>query len=175
MFSETSCFLYDPNVCNLISGLLWLFQIHLVHLEVLQFKYCWSLSLRDFEHSLTSIWYEYNNTVVWIFLSFTFWIEIKTHLFPPSPLATAEFSKLAHVECSTLAALSFSISYSSAGIPLSLLSSFAIMLPEATATYSQDVWIQVSYLQHLGYLGHYLVDVFFCVFLLTLFNLFCFC
>ena len=51
-----------------------------------------------------------------------------------SPLATAEFSKYWHIECSTFTASSFRIWNSSAGIPSPPLALFIVMLPKAHLT-----------------------------------------
>ena len=66
-FSGIPCFFYDPtDAGNLISGsctfsksslYIWQFSVH-----VLQ-----KLSLKDFEHNLTSMWNECNCMVVWTF------------------------------------------------------------------------------------------------------------
>ena len=47
-----------------------------------------------------------------------------------SPVATAEFSKYWHIECSTFTASSFRIWNSSAGIPSPPLALFTVMLPK---------------------------------------------
>ena len=86
VFLEFPCFLYDPmNVGNLISGssafskpslYLWKFSVHIL------FK----TSLRDFEHSLASMWNEHKYTVVWTSLAFPFFgIGMKTDLFQWEP------------------------------------------------------------------------------------------
>ena len=133
-FSETPCFLYDPtNVCNLISGF-YGFSKSTLYTWKFSVQILLKPSLKDFEHNLTSTWDEYNKTVVWRFLALTFFgIGTKTHLFQSCGHCWV-FQICSHVECSTLAVLYFSISYRSSGIPLSLLSLFAIMFPEAHLT-----------------------------------------
>ena len=64
---EFPCFLYGPaNVGNLISGSsafsepsqnIWKFSVHILLKP----------SLKDFEHSLASMWNQCNCTVIWMF------------------------------------------------------------------------------------------------------------
>ena len=72
VFLELSCFFDDPtDVDNLISGSsafskfsldIWKFTVHIVLKP----------GLENFEHYLTSIWYECNYAVVWAFFGITF-------------------------------------------------------------------------------------------------------
>ena len=72
VFLEFFCFFYDPvDVGNLISGSsvfsesilhIWNFSVH----ELL------TLTLKDFEHNLASMWNECNCTVIWTFFGIAF-------------------------------------------------------------------------------------------------------
>ena len=67
LFLEFPCFLYDPtDVGNLTFGssafsksilCIWMFLVHVLL----------KLSLKDFEHNLTSMWNEYNCALIWTF------------------------------------------------------------------------------------------------------------
>ena len=77
VFLEFPCFFYDPtNIGNLISHpsafsksslYIWNFSVHVLLKP----------SLKDFEHTLATIWNEYNCSAVWTF----FGIGMKTDLF----------------------------------------------------------------------------------------------
>ena len=72
VFSELSCFLYDPmNVGNLISGssafsklslYIWKFSVHVLLKP----------GLKDFEHNHDNMWNEHNCTIVWGFFGIAF-------------------------------------------------------------------------------------------------------
>ena len=85
--------------------------------------------LKDFEHNLTSVWNECNYTVVWTFLALSlFGIGKKNDLFQSCDHCWV-FQICWHVECSTLAAASFRIFNSSAGIfHLHLLCSYTVLI-----------------------------------------------
>ena len=92
-------------------------------------------------------------------------------------MATAVFQICWHLECSTLAAASLRTWNSSAGIPSPSLALFVVMLPKAHLTshsrLSGSRWVIIpSWLP--GYWEFFFV-LFFCVFLLPLLNVTCFC
>ena len=72
VFLELSCFFDDPaNVGNLISGSsafsktslnIWKFMVHILLKP----------GLENFEHYFTSIWYECNCAVAWVFIGIAF-------------------------------------------------------------------------------------------------------
>ena len=117
VFLEFPCFLHDPtNVGILISGSpaylkpRMYISMFLVHVLL-------KASLKDFEHNLGSTWNECN--CMWFEHSMSllfFGIEMKTDLFHTGGHCWV-FQICWHVECSTLAAASFRIWNSSAGIP----------------------------------------------------------
>ena len=117
VFLEFPCFLYDPkSVGNLISGspafskpslYIWKFSVHVL----LKF------SLKDFEHNLASMWNKHNCMVTWKFSGISLlWIGMKTDLLQSCGYCWV-FQICWHIECCTLAAASFRIWNSSAGIP----------------------------------------------------------
>ena len=67
-----------------------------------KFTYCWSLSLKDFEHYLTSIRNEHNCIVAWMSFSIAFIWDWNRKLTFSIPGATAEFSKFVCVLGSAL-------------------------------------------------------------------------
>ena len=97
VFLELSCFFYDPvDVGNLISGFsvfsksslyIWKFLVHALLKR----------SLKDFEHYFASMWNECNCTVVGTFFGIAFLWDWNEKLTFSSPMATAEFSKLAAI------------------------------------------------------------------------------
>ena len=98
-----------------------------------QFMYCWSLAWRILSITLlacemSAIVQEFEHSLVCPSLG----LEWKLTFF--SPVATAEFSKYWHIECSTFTASSFRIWNSSAGIPSPPLALFIVMLPKAHLT-----------------------------------------
>ena len=66
-------------------------------------------------------------SILWDCLS----LQLEWKLIFSSPVATAEFSKYWHIECSTFTASFFRIWNSSTGIPSPLLALFAVMLSKA--------------------------------------------
>ena len=94
-----------------------------VHLEVL-IHMLLKPSLKNFEHSLPSMWNEWNCTVIWTFFSIAFLgIEMKINLFQSCGHCWV-FQICWHIECSTFSASSFRIWNSSARIPSPLLPSY---------------------------------------------------
>ena len=124
---EFPCFLWDTtNVGNLISGSsafskssFWIFSVHVML----------TLSLKDFQHYLASMWNKSNWVVVEHSLALIFFeIEMKTDFFQPCGQCFV-FQIYWHMECSTLTALSFRILSNSAGIPSPPLTLLVVMLP----------------------------------------------
>ena len=64
------------------------------------FTYCWNLAWRIFEHYFASVWDECNYAVVWGFFGIAFLWDWNKNWPISSPVASAEFSKLAGSECS---------------------------------------------------------------------------
>ena len=94
-----------------------------VHLEVL-IHMLLKPSLKNFEHSLPSMWNEWNCTVIWRFFGIAFLgIEMKINLFQSCGHCWV-FQICWHNECSTDTASPFRISNSSARIPSPLLPSY---------------------------------------------------
>ena len=97
VFLELSCFFYDPvDDGNLISGSsafsksslsIWEFSVHIMLKP----------SLENFEHYFASVWNEYNCEEVWTFFGIAFLWDWNENWPFPSPVATAEFSKLAGI------------------------------------------------------------------------------
>ena len=115
-----------------------------------QFMYCWSLPWRIFEHYFASMWDECNCAVVWTFLALPFFgTGMKTDLFLSCGPCWI-FQICWHIEYSTLAAASFSILNSSAGIPSPPLALF--MLPKAH-------WLHTSECLAVGEWPHHCCDL----------------
>ena len=98
------------------------------------FTYCWSLAWRNL--SITLLACEMSAIVPWFehFLSLLFfWIGMKIDLFQSYDHCWV-LQICWHIECNTFTASSFRIWNSSAGIPLSLLALFIVMLPKAHLT-----------------------------------------
>ena len=114
-FSGTLYFDDPTDVGNLISSSsafsksslnIWKFMVDVLlkpGLENFELKH----SLKDFKHNLASMWHESNCTVVWAFFGIAFLWDWNENL--SSSVATAEFSKFANIECSTLTASAFKI------------------------------------------------------------------
>ena len=142
-----------------------------------RFTYCWSLACRIL--SITIVRCEMS-TIVWYFeysLALPFFgIVMKTDRFQSCGHCWV-FQIYWHIECSTLTASSFRIWNSSVGLPSPSLSLFIVMLPKAPLTlYSRmsgSRWV-ITLLWLSGSWRYFFVQ-FFCVFLLPLLNLFCFC
>ena len=85
-------------------------------------------SLEDFEHDLASMWNECNCAVVWTFFGIALvWIGMKSDFFQSCSHCWV-FQICWHIECSTLATLSFRIWSSSSGTPSPPLALFVVML-----------------------------------------------
>ena len=133
-FWNFSCLFSDPaDVGNLISDssafskfslYIWKFLVHILLRP----------SLEDFEHYLASMWNECNCMVVWHSLALPFFVTgMKTDHFQSRGHCWV-FQICWRIECSTLTASSLKIWNSSAGIPLSPVSLFIVMLPKAHFT-----------------------------------------
>ena len=93
VFLEFPCFFYDPmDVGNMVFGssslcksslYIWNFLVHILLKP----------SLKDFEHSFASVWNEFNCAVVWNIFRIAFLWNWNFS----SPVATAEFSKVAGI------------------------------------------------------------------------------
>ena len=152
-FLEFSCFFYDPRkVDNLISGSsafsksilsIWKFLGHILLKP----------NLEDFEHYLASKWNEYNCTGIWTFSGIAFGIRMKTDLFQSCGRCWA-FHVCWCIECCTLAAASFRIWKSSAGIPSPPLALFTVMLPKPTWLRTPGCLALGEWPHHHDYLGH---------------------
>ena len=134
VFLELSCFFNDPaNVGNLISGSSAFSKTSLSIWKVTVHD-CWSLVWRIL--SITLLACE-TSTIVWEFehsLALPFFgIGMRTDLFQSRGHCWV-FQVCWHIECSTFTASSFRISNSLAGIPLSPLALFVLMLPKAHLT-----------------------------------------
>ena len=120
------------DVNNLISGssafsksslIILKFTVHLL----------WKPGLENFEHYFASVrWVQLCSSlnILWHCLS----LGLEWKLTFSSPVATAEFSKFAGIECSTFKASSFRIWNSSARILSPPLALFVVMLPKAHLT-----------------------------------------
>ena len=134
VFLELSCFFHEPaDVGNLISGSsafpttslnIWKFTVHVLLKP----------GLENFEHYFTSLWDEYNCTVVWAFFGIAFlWDWNENRPFPVLwPLLS--FQCCWHIEYNTSTASSFRIWNSSTAIPSPLLALFVVMLSKAHLT-----------------------------------------
>ena len=129
VFLDFSCFFYNPvNVGNLISGSSAFSKSCLFSVHVLLRP-----SLKDFEHYLASMWNESNYMVVWTFFGIAFLLDWNENWHFQSCGQCWVFQIYRHMECSNLTASSFRILNSSAGIPLSPLALFIVMLPYLTS------------------------------------------
>ena len=114
------------------------------------FRYCWSLA---FEHYLATMWNECSCVVVWPFFGTLFFgIGMKTD-FLQSCGHCWVFQICWHIECSTLAAASFRICNSSAGIPSPPLAFFIVKLPKAHLTSHSGCLALGQWSHHRDYLG----------------------
>ena len=161
VFLEFSHFSYGPmDVGNLISGssafsksslYIWKFSVHILL----------KLSLKDFKHNLDSMWDECNCAVVW---GHCLSLGLEWKLTFSSSVASWVFQICWRIECNTLTASTFRIWNSPAGIPLSLLTLFVVMLPKANFT---------SHSRISGWVNDHTVTVtqviiFFCIVLLCI-------
>ena len=97
VFLELSCFFDDPiDVANLISGSyaflktslnFWKFMVHILLKS----------GLKSFKYYLSSTWNECNCVAVWTFFGTAFLWDWNENWPFSSPVATAEFSKFAHI------------------------------------------------------------------------------
>ena len=137
VFLEFPCLLYDPvNVGNLISGSsayskpsLYIYKFS-VHIPL-------KLSLKNFEHDLTSMQRLYSLVRLYRSLNILWHYPssgLEWKLTFSSPVATAGFSKFADILSVALTGASFRILNSKAGIPGPPLAFFIVMLPEAHLT-----------------------------------------
>ena len=133
--------------------------------------------LENFVHYFGSVLDEWNCMVVWTFFAIAFFwgIEMKTYLFQSCGHCWV-FQMCWHIKCSTLTRSSFRILNSSTGISSPPLSSFVVMLPKAHLTSHSRIsgsrWVTTpSWLSR----SLRLFGIVLFVFLLPLFNLFCFC
>ena len=133
VFLEFPCFFYYPaDVGNLTSGSSAFLNPHCTS-WVSQFTYCWRLAWRIFSITLLACEVQQlcgSLRILWCCPS----LELEWKLTFYTPVATAELSKFAYIDCSTLAAASFRIWNSSAGIPSPRLVLFIVMLPKARLT-----------------------------------------
>ena len=177
VFLELSCFYDDPiDVSNLIS-------IPLPFLKPAwtsgssPFMYCWNLAWRIL--SITLLMCEMSAIVRQSEHSLAlslFGIGMKTDLFQSCGHCWG-FQICWHIECSTFTASSFRILNSSTGIPSPPLALFIVMLPKdhltSNSRMSGSRWvITPSWLS--GSWRSFFIQ-FFCVFLPSLLNIFCFC
>ena len=145
VFLEFPCFLYDPtDAGNLITGssgfsksilYIWKFSVHIVLKP----------SLKDFEHTLASMWKEHNCMVVWTFFGITLLWDWNENWLYLSCGHCWVFQTCWHIECSILTASSFRIWNSSAGISSPLLALFIVTLLQPT-------WISHSQMSGSGWL-----------------------
>ena len=154
VFLEFSCFFLWSNGC-------W--QFDLFPLPLLNpawtstcswITYCWSLSWRILSISLLAC--EMSAIVWWCEHSLAlpfFGIGMKADLFRSCGHCWV-FQIFWHIECSALSASSFRIWNSSAGIPLSLLVLFVVMLLRPTWLHLSGCMTLVDWSHHHGYLGH---------------------
>ena len=117
VFLKFPCTFYDPmDVGNLISGssafsksslYIWKFSVYLLL----------KTSLKDFEHNHTTMWNEWNCTVIWRFFGIAFLWDWKENWPFPVPWLLLSFPICWHTDYSTLTASSFEIQNNSPGIP----------------------------------------------------------
>ena len=145
------------------------------------FMYCWNLAWRIL--SITLLACEMSATVRWFEHSLAlpfFGIGMKIDLFQSCGHCWV-FQICMHIECNTFTASSFKIWNSSTGIPSPPLALFAVMLPKAHLTLyskmsgSRWVIVLIKHTIVLIWVIKIFFVSFFCVFLPSLFNLFCFC
>ena len=104
---------------------IWKFSVHMLLKP----------SLKNFEHYLASMWNERNCGIVWTFFGIAFLWDWNENWPIPVLWWLLIFSQICwHIECSTFTASSFRNWNISAGIPLSSLALFVVMLPKAHLT-----------------------------------------
>jgi len=135
VFLEFSCFFEDPtDVGNLISSSsafsesslnIWKFTVQILLKP----------SLENFEHYLASLWDECNCAVAWTFFGIAFFGDWNANWLFPVPWPLLSFFQICwHIEYNTLAAASFRIWNSSAGILSPQLALFIVMPSKAHLT-----------------------------------------
>ena len=128
VFLELSCFFHDPaDVGNLTSGS---FAFSKTSLSIREFTVhiLLKVSLKDFEHNLTSIWNEKYFMLVWIFFVIALHWDWNKNWPLPVLWPQLSFPNLLTYDCSTLTALSLGILNSSTRIPSPPLALFVVML-----------------------------------------------
>ena len=95
------------TVVPLPLRMIWKFSVHVLLKS----------SLKDFEHNLTSMWNEYNCTVVWTFFGSAFLWDWNENWPFPVLCHWWVFPICWHTECSTFTASSFRIWNRSPGVP----------------------------------------------------------
>ena len=143
VFLEFSCFFYDPmNVGNLTSGFshffessfkIWKFSVHILLMP----------GFEDFACYFASVWDKYNFVVVWTFFGIAFLWDWNENWPFPVLCSLLVFQICWHIKCGTLTASSFRIWNSSAGIPLSPLALFLVILPKThwTSNSKMSTWV----------------------------------
>ena len=96
VFLEFSCFFYDPDVGNSISGSS-AFSKSILTIRKFLVHVLLKSSLENFEHDFASMWDECNCAVVWAFFGIAFFWGLEWKLTFSSPVATTEFSKFAGI------------------------------------------------------------------------------
>ena len=152
VFLEFPCFLYDPkSVGNLISGSP-AFSKPSLYICKVSVHVLLKFSLKDFEHNLASMWNKHNCMVIWKFSGISLlWIGMKTDL--QSCGYCWVFQICWHIECCTLAAASFRVWNSSAGIPSPSLALFVLILPKMHLTFPRGCLALGEWSHHHDYLG----------------------
>ena len=117
VFLELSCLFDDPmDTGNLISGSS-AFSKSSLNIRKFTAHVLLKPGLENFEHYFTSMWDEYNFTVVWTFLGIAFLLDWNENWPFPVRVHCWVFPVCWHIECSTFTASSFRIWNSSSGIP----------------------------------------------------------
>ena len=117
------------------------------------FMYCWRMYyLENFKHLLACVrWLQLCSSLSILWHCFSLGLEWKLTF--SSPVAIAEFSKFADIECSTFTASSFRIWNSSTGIPSPPLALVIVMLPKAHFTSLPRCLALGEWSHHHDYLG----------------------
>ena len=95
-FLEFSCFFHDPTNDGNLSSDSSAFSKSSLYIWKLLVHVLLKPSLKDFEHHFASMWNECNCAVVWTFFSNALLWDWNEN-WPSSPVAIAEFSKLAWI------------------------------------------------------------------------------
>ena len=177
VFLELSCFFNEPmDVGNLISDSfafsktrlnIWKFTVHILLKP----------GLENFEHYFTSVWDECSCVVIWAFFGIGFlWDWNENWPFPVLwPLLS--FAKLLAYWVQHFQSIIFQDWNSSAGIPSPPLALFIVMLSKAHLTSHSRMSGSRSVIAPSWLSGSWrsFFLQFFCVFLPSLLNIFCFC